>query len=181
MLAKWYKEHGLSHIEIRQSIFDWGKKYNIFIKYNLNNIIYQALDDKQRLKDNVVIKINQHDIEEINKRFDSKSTRLTALAMLCFAKAYADRDKEFNISSVALSCWLNIDDSNLRSIYIKELIDFDYILKVENPKNNFSWNKKSKSKTSRYKINTTLSNTGEYQLQDNNIFSLYEQIFSDNI
>ena len=181
MLAKWYKEKGLSHINIRQSIFNWGKKYNVFIKYNVNNIIYQALEDKQRLKDNVIVKINQNDINEIDKRFDSKNTKLVALAMLCYAKAYADRDKEFTISSIAMGSWLKIDAGNLRSIYLKELIDFDYISKVQTPTNNYTWNKNNKSKSCRYKINVDIHNTGCFVLIDNDIISLFNKIFIDNI
>jgi len=177
MLAKWFKEQGQTHIEIRDSIFNWAKKYNLFIPYNLNNIIYQALDDKQRLKDNVVVKINEKDTQEINKRFDNKNTKLVALAMLCYAKAFADRDKEFSLSSVALSAWLDMNDSNLRNIYIRELIDFGYITKVENTQNTHSWNKKKSSKTQKYKMLADLHNSGETQIMENDIKSLFEKLF----
>jgi hypothetical protein len=176
MLAKWFKEQGLSHIDIRQSIFNWGNKYGVFIKYNVNKIIYQSLEDKQRLKDNVIVKINQKDIDEINKRFDSKNTKLVALAILCYAKAYADRDRDFNISSVALGAWLGIDSNNLRRIYLQELIDFGYINKTQNPQNSFPWNN-NKSKFSKYHINVEIHNSGNFQLMDNNITELYNQIF----
>ena len=171
LLAKWFKQQGMSHIEIRQAIFDWGKKYHVYIEYNLNSIIYQALEDKQRLKDNIVIKIT-----EIKNRFDTKNTRLTALAMLCIAKGYADRDREFQVSIIALSVWLNISNTHLSGIYIKELVDFDYLEKINSEKI-FSWNKKTKSKHVRYKIKVPLFNNGTYELVNNDIHRLYSEIF----
>jgi hypothetical protein len=176
LLAKWFKQQGMSHIEIRQAIFDWGKKYHIYIEYNVNSIIYQALDDKQRLKDNIVIKISEQDVKEIKNRFDTKNTRLAALAMLCIAKGYADRDREFQVSLIALSAWLGIANTNLSGLYIKELIDFGYIEKISDEKV-FSWNKKTKSKHIRYKINVPLSNDGIYEIFNNDIHKLYEDIF----
>lgn len=176
LLAKYYKEKGMSPVEIRKSIFDWAKENKIYIIYNLNNIIYQALRDKQRLKDNITIKINQKDIDNIKSRFDSKNTRLTALALLCYAKAYADRDKEFTLSSVSLGAWIGIADSHLRGTYLKEVIDFEYVSKVEST-NSYSWNKSKKNKSTRYKINVDIHNSGEIQLINNDIRTLYNQIF----
>jgi len=176
LLAKWYKEQGLPHVDIRKEIFDWGKRNNILIKYNVNSIIYKALDDKSRLKDNVVIKINNSDVSEITNRFDSKNTRLTALAILCYAKAYADRDKMFNMSTVALSAWINITNSNLGSRHIKELVDFGYITKVSTPNNTFTWDKKIIA--CEYRINVEIHNSGKYVLIDNDIIDLYSEIFS---
>lgn len=176
LLAKYYKEKRMSHVEIRKSIFDWAKENKIYITYNLNNIIYQALRDKQRLKDNIIVRTNQGDIDEIKSRFDSKNTRLTALALLCYAKAYADRDKEFTLSTVSLGAWIGIDDSNLRKFYLRELLDFEYISRVEN-KDNFSWNKNKSSKLIRYKINVDIHNSGNIQLDNNDIEILYNQIF----
>mgnify|MGYP000276849015 FL=1 len=177
ILAKWYKEKGQTNKEIRDSIFEWANKNNIYIPYSVNNIIYHALKDNQRLKDNVVVRINENDIKEINSRFDRKNTKLVALAMLCYAKCFADSNKEFSISPIALATWINIDASNMRNIYIKELIDFDYIAKVEHNKNQFSWNKKYNNRLCRYKILVDLKNTGEYQIVDNNIRSLFDEIF----
>lgn len=180
MLAKWFKEQGKSHIEIRQSIFQWGKINNVFIKYNVNNIIYQALEDKRRLKENVIIKINNNDIFEITKRFDSKNCKLVALAILCYAKCYANRDNEFIISATALSNWLHINHGNLCGKYIPELIDFGFVTKVYSEKT-YSWNKNIKSKSLCLRLEIKFSNSGDFQLRDNLIEDLYNEIFAHNI
>lgn len=179
MLAKWYKQEGMSHIEIRDAIFKWGKKHSVFITYNVNGIIYQALEDTQRLRDNVVIKINQTDVGEIKKRFDSKNARLLALALLCYAKANANQNKEFFISSVALSNWLGTNRGNMSSRTLPELINFGYIEKVE-PVHGYVWNKKDKEykyKPWNLKINAPLLNSGGIELIDNNILDLYNSVF----
>lgn len=176
MLAKWHNQQGLSHLEIRQYIFEWGEKYNIFIPFNLNNVIYQVIEDKSKLRENVDIKINDNDINEITKRFDSKNCRLLALGLLCLAKCSANKDNEFNVSLLSLSEWLHINHGNLSAIYLPELIDFGYISKV-NTEKTFSWDKKVKSKSLTLKINVPIHNNGKYVINDNDIQQLYDSIF----
>ena len=177
MLAKWYKQQGLSNVEIREKIFEWGQRYNIYIKYNVNSIIYQALEDKHRLRgDEAIVRISQMDINEIIRRFDSVQCRKVALAILCYAKVSADRDNEFNISALALSNWLNINRGNMSGRYIKELIDFEYIKKTDVSKT-YSWDSNVKSNTMTLKILVPIENTGDYILSKNNIEGLYNEIF----
>ena len=72
---------------------------------SVNDIIHRALTDKKKkLRENVEIKISKTDIEEIEMRFD-KPKLLVALAIL-YAKANADKNGEFCISSVALGAWV---------------------------------------------------------------------------
>lgn len=177
MLAKWYKQQGLSNVEIREKIFEWGKKYNIYIKYNVNSIIYQALEDKHRLRgDEAIVRINQADIDEITRRFDSVPCRKTALGILCYAKVTADRDNEFNISALALSNWLNLNSGHMSGRYLKELLDFEYIEKVNNL-STFSWDKNVKSTSLRLKLLVPIENKGEYILEENNVDKLYSDVF----
>lgn len=177
MLAKWYKQQGLSNVEIREKIFEWGKTYNIYIKYNVNSIIYQALEDKHRLRgDEAIVRINQSDIDEITRRFDSIPCRKTALGILCYAKVAADRDNEFNISALALSNWLNIHQTAISGRYIKELIDFEYVKKINNAKT-YSWDKNVKSNSLRMKILVPIENKGDCTLEENNIDKLYNEVF----
>lgn len=176
MLAKWFKEQGLTQLQIRENIFLWGKTHSMYIKYNVNDIIKKALDDKQRLKDNVAVKINESDIQEIKHRFDNPKTRLVALAILCYAKTYANRDKEFNVSSIALGEWLRIDSSNIRRKYLKELIEFEYISVVDSLKNTYKWDGNSQQSYT-YKINVPILNSGNYTLEDNKISVLYDSLF----
>ncbi len=177
MLAKRYKQQGLTNVEIREKIFEWGKKYNIYIEYNVNSIIYQALEDKHRLRgDEAIVRINQDDISEITRRFDSKPCRKTALGLLCYAKVVADRDNEFNISALALSNWLSLNSGNMSSRYLKELIDFEYIEKI-NTGDTYSWDKHTKSNSLRLKLLVPIDNKGEHILDKNNIEKLYCDVF----
>lgn len=177
MLAKWFKQQGLSYIEIRQSIFEWGKKNDIYITCNLNSIIYKALSDKQRLREKIEVRISETDINEIKKRFDSKNCRKLALALLCVAKVSADSENIFSVSVTSLANWIGVDPGNCSTRYISELIDFDYIEKSNLPKVTYSWNGKVKSKSLTLKIKVPLFNNGNYILEDNNIKKLYSEIF----
>jgi hypothetical protein len=77
-----------------------------------------------------------------------------------------------------LGSWLGIADSNLRGVYIKELIDFGYISKVEN--NEMKWDSDNKVKVQKYKLEVDIHNSGTYNLVDNNIYELYNEIFALN-
>lgn len=177
LLAKRYKQQGLSNVEIREKIFEWGQKYKIHIKDNVNSIIYNVLNDEKPLRGNeTVVKISQNDINEIIRRFDSIQCRKVALAILCYAKVSADRDNEFNISALALSNWLKINYGNMCSRYFKEMIDFEYIQKVCGSPT-FTWNKNTKSTTLRLKLLVPVKNDGEFVLNGNDIDGLYNDVF----
>ena len=90
----------------------------------IRDSIAHAEENPNPLTMNPCVRVSRKEAAEIARRFDRKNTRLTALAMLCYAKTFADLNGEFSISSVSLGCWLGIADSNLRGIYIKELADF---------------------------------------------------------
>ena len=130
LLAKHFKELNYDVITIRQQIFDWANKYKIYISDDLNSIIQRAYNDKREMEDNIEIKISKEDIDEIKRRFDKYNTRLTAFAILCFAKKHADKNGMFYISQMGLSNWINIAQPNLSNRCLKELIGFGYIEKV---------------------------------------------------
>lgn len=176
LLAKWYKQNGCNHMEIRENIFKWAKDNNIYITYNLNNIIRKAMNDKSRLRDNVVVRISGKDVIEIGRRFDGRNVRMLALAMLCYAKANANRDGEFSISSVALGCWIGIANSNILSRYLPELEDFGYIKKLDCAKAH-SWDASDKYKQLRLKLLVPFANDGAVILNGNNIAELYDECF----
>lgn len=178
MLAKWFKQQGMSNIEIREAIFAWGKKYGVYIDYNLNSIIYQALSDKHRLRDKMEIRVSDADIDEIKKRFDSHNCKKLALAILCLAKASADNENKMLVSVTALSNWVGIAASNVSARCIPELIDFEYISKVESNNKTYSWDKYVKSKSLNLKIRVPIDNSGQYILNDNNIDELFSTIFA---
>ena len=178
LLVCHYKEKGYKKMEIREALFEWGKQHNIFIKYNVNNIINRVFDsDKAILLKAPVVKINKQDITEIKKRFDDNKTRLVALAMLCYAKAHGNEDGEFNISSVGLGAWLNINRKALRIKYIKELIEYDFITEIEKPLNNMRWEQPYDSQSTQYRINFPVHNSGKATLINNDIRLLFSEVF----
>ena len=180
MLAKWYKQQGLSHIRIRETIFEWGKKYHINIDCNLNRIITRVMNDKHRLRgDETTVRVSKEDVEEIIRRFDNSTVRRTALAVLCYAKVAADSDGEFSISLTALSDWLKISKSTTSTKCFEELCDFSYVEKLER-KTLYSWDNKIRSKTLVLKMLVPIENKGEFVLADNDINGLYEKIFKNS-
>ena len=180
LMIKWYKEDGLSKFEIRQKIYDWAEE-KFYIKYNVNDIIDRVFDSKLPGLKSMIVKINKQDIKNINKRFDNKTTKFVALAMLCYAKAHANRDGEFNISSVSMSSWLNMNRKTLRHKYIKELVEYEYLTEVAKPENNKKWANVYEEQSIRYKINVQLHNSGEVVLENNDIRILFDELFSTPI
>lgn len=180
LLAKYFKSLGYDHNKIREEIFAWGRKYEVYITDDLNSIIQRVFKDKKEIAENIEIKISNNDIEEIIKRFDRYNTRLTAFAILCFAKKYANRNGMFYMSRVGLSNWINIKQTNLSNRYIKELIDFNYLEKVTvNDIKLIKINNKKVSKMLIYKIKVNFKNTGEYIVEDYDIRKEFEKIIAD--
>lgn len=180
LLAKYYKSLGCEHKEIRSRIIAWAKEHDIYITDDLNSIIQKAIKDKKKLIDNIEIRISENDIKEIIKRFDKYNTRLTAFAVLCISKKYATKDGIFYMSRIGLSNWIGIAETHLSNRYIKELIDFDYIEKINN--GNFNYIKKRNkfiSKIITYKIKVSFNNMGKYIVRDNNIREEFENIIAN--
>lgn len=179
LLAKYFKSLDYDMIKTREEIFVWANKYKIYITDDLNSIIQKVFNDKFPIVDDICIFINNNDIEEINKRFDKQNTKLTAFAILCFAKKYANKDGIFQMSLVGLSNWINIHQTQISGRIIKELIDFQYIEKIN--KNKFLRIIRKKHSITYpiiYKINVKLDNNGEYIFKDENIREEYKNIFA---
>lgn len=179
LLAKYYKSLGFDMIKTREEIFNWANRYNIFITDDLNSIIQKSFNDKSQIIDNVTININEIDIEEINKRFDKYNTKLTAFAILCFAKKYADKNGIFQMSLVGLSNWVGIQQTHISGRIIKELIDFKYIDKID--KNKYLQIIRKKHNITHpiiYKINVKINNNGDCIFNDKNIREEFEKIFA---
>lgn len=178
LLVKWFREQNISNkMEIRNNIFAWASKHKVFIDFNLNGCIDSAFNDNSRLTTDTIIKISQNDINDIRSRFDDKNTKKIALAVLCYAKAFSDSNSEFSLSCTSLGCWTNIHYTNVSRRYINELIDYGYISLVEQGNTKSVWGNKARTKMNRYKINVSIRNAGEYILKDNDIDSLYREIF----
>ena len=180
LLAKHFKSLGYDLVKTREEIFSWANKYKIYITDDLNSIIQRAFDDKKDIAEIIEIKINKEDIEEIIKRFDKYNTRLTAFAILCFAKKHANKNGMFYMSKIGLSNWIGIEQANLSNRYIKELIDFSYIEKVsKNDIKHIRIKNKQVSKMLIYKIKVKYNNIGEYIIEDYDIRKEFENIITD--
>lgn len=178
LMVRWHKEQGLKRIEIRDTMFDWGRANNIDMKYNINDIINRVFGvEKYVPLQSPIIKINKQDIENIKRRFDNKKTKLVALAMLCYAKAKANRDGVFGISATSLGAWLEINRKTLTNKYIKELVDFEYLSIISKPENNYKWLKSYDDQSTKYKINASLHNSGDFVLSDNKVRILFSEVF----
>ena len=178
LLIKWFKEQGFDSDGIRNEIQAWAKSNGIFINYDLNNMIMKLFEKNAKANlESPIIKINENDMDVINKKFDNKKTKLTALAMLCYAKAYANKKGEFSISTVGLSAWTGLNRKVLSSRYIKELIEFKYLSLIEKPNNNRSWEKNTASQSTKYRINHKLHNSGNMMLKENNLEILFLEVF----
>lgn len=179
LIAKYYLQQGLSPLETRKKIFDWACKQHLYLdatSLNVNRLIYKAQDDKRRLNEESV-NISSQDIKEITDRFDTPKTRKLALALLCYAKAFADRDNIFSISIVSLSNWVNLGMTQMSTAYLKELQVFGFIEQVYPNKKTYSWDSTVKSKSDMFVLKFKFSQSGEYTLHDNDIDKLYQECF----
>ena len=177
LLISLFKNQGYKRTEIRDMVFAWGSKNKITVEYDVNSIINRVFDIDNLSLSAPIIKINKQDIYAINKLFDNEKVRLVALAILCYAKAHANKKGEFYVSSVGLGAWLGINRKTLRSRYIKELIDFEYLVEVEKYKNNNKWNDSYDKQSTKYRLNTSLHNSGEFVLRDNDVRKLFSEVF----
>lgn len=177
LLAKWYYEQGNTTVSaIREKLKIWAKENNFYFNVSMNTIASRVIDGQMKLEGNFPIYINDTDIGIIQRDFDSYYERIVALAVLCYAKAYA-KDNKFKISQIALEHWLNINHRTL-SKYFKMLEEFDYVGKVQGGDIHSWYNKYVVAESYTYEILVPCENTGKYQLVDNNIFDLYDVIFN---
>ena len=178
LLAKWHKEQGLAPVDIRRAILDWAREYHVAIGLDLNMAILKAANDRDALKGGTVVRVGEDDIKEITDRFDSHKSRLVALAVLCYAKVYADKDRSFHMSAVALGSWLGISNSVLGSRYMKELIEFGYVSRADAQGPRFSWRGKGAChKYYTYTMLVPLRDSGGCVLVGNAIHDLYALVF----
>lgn len=180
LLARWCKEQHMTRYEARKEIVRWCEEHKQDAKYDINSILTKVFDTCAPILKSQTIKINKQDVKHITDRFCNNSTKLVALAILCYAKAFADQNDEFSLSSVGLSAWLSINRKSLRNRYIKELIDYEYISEISKPQNSKQWTEKCDDLSIRYKINVPIHNSGDFILKKNNVRILFSELFSDS-
>lgn len=174
LIAKYYLEQGLDALDTREKIFGWLKEHNIYISSSLSGIVYKASVDGVKLRGDTPVYISDEDVDAIKRRFDTKNTRMLALALLCYGKAAADKNGECGFSLLAMSNWIGIDSANIISRYMPHMYTFNWISKIK-PK--YKWDKDQKDKMTHIKFEIPLVNEGRFKLEDNNITELFSRIF----
>lgn len=176
LMAKYYRDQGLSPVEIRKKIFEWGYNHGVYIIHNVNDIIRMAITKNEPLCTQNVY-VNDDDIKEINDRFSRKNIKLCALAFLLLAKVYGGEDGILKFSQIDFAKWVGILQPNVSNI-IDELEFFDYIERIKLDEDaTFVWNGRVVGKNVKYKLKVPFENSGEYILKDNKIRELYNEIF----
>lgn len=180
LLSKLFYEQGnTTASQIRDKLKEWAKDNKFYLKVSMNSIIERVIEREGFLSGQTPIHISSGDVAIIKDRFDTYEERLVALAILCYAKAYADASGQFTLSVSALSHWLTFQPKHLRK-YLNRLINLEYITLVTKGDIN-SWYRSTVVITiDTYKINAPYdAAAGEFELIDNNIEQLYEDAFLD--
>lgn len=180
LLSKLFYSRGLKSIlEIREALKYWAKEKNFYLTVSMNSVAERVIKEDMQLQGQKPVRVNKSDIATIKDKFDTYEERLVALAVLCYAKVYADDDGQFTLSLSALSHWLTFQPKYLRK-YLNRLIDLGYIELVSKGDVS-SWYKTTVVVAmDTYVIKVPYKNTGNISMSDNNIEQLYEDAFLNN-
>lgn len=177
LMAKYHIMQGVPIPDIRQKIFDWGRENNVWIKYSVNDITIRAAEDKSPLLCPESVNVSNDDVARIVKLFDTPRVQCCALALLCYAKVYANKNGEFPLSSIPFSNWVGIDRSYFQRKVVKELDMFGYIKVINIPQKKPRWDEGEHLSTTRYKMLVPYDNVGEHKLNGNDIQLLFRELF----
>lgn len=178
LLAKWFYEQGYkTEPEIRAQLKKWATENNFYFEVAMNPIATRVIENDMRLLGDMNIYINKKDINTIDDLFDSYYEKITALGVLCYAKAYADENGKFKLSQRSFSHWIGINKKTVAK-YLKTLEKLRYIEKVESGDIKSWYQTTVVVQLNTYKIIVPYENCGEFELKDNNIELLYSESFS---
>lgn len=178
LLAKWFYQNGAgTREEIREQLKDWAKENEFFITVAMNPLIDKVISENMRLQGIRPVPVSSHETELIADRFDSYGERITALAVLCYAKVYADRDGIFKLSISSLSKWLCMEQRTVRN-HLKTLCSFGFIKQKEAGGISSWYNSVVVSALHKYRLEFTPDEDGDYQLVHNDINKLYDNIYA---
>lgn len=181
LLAKWFYEQGdTTVLQIRNHLKEWAIKNDFYFNVAMNPVASRVIADNMKLLGANTVYISSEDISEIVNRFDTYYERMVALAVLCYGKIYADKDGKFKLSKRALGHWLGFNQKTIKK-YIDNLINLDYISMYEEGGLSSWYNKTVISQLNTYSLSVNYENTGEYKLIENDIASLYAEIFLGHV
>lgn len=160
---------------IREHLKQWAKDNDFFFTVAMNPIATKVIQNDMRLQDPAVY-ISDSDITAIKERFDTYNEQILALAVLCYAKAYASDDGTFKLSQRLLGHWIGMNKKTVHK-YLERLENMGYISLYE-PGEVSSWYQKTVvSQLNTYQLNVPYTNDGEIVFDDNDVKSLYDQLF----
>lgn len=176
LLAKWFYEQGDNTVvEIREHLKQWAKDNDFYFTVAMNPIATKVITEDMHLADAPVY-LNDEDIAAIKERFDTYSEQLIALAVLCYAKAYADDDGKFKISQRMLGHWIGMNKKTVHK-YLKRLENAGYISLYEAGETSSWYQKTVVSQLNCYQLCVPYINVGNFTFCDNNVAKLYDCIF----
>lgn len=177
LLAKLFYERGCkTPLEIRNALKTWAKAHSFYFNVSMNSVAIKVIEEDMHLLEPVVY-INDRDIEFINDNFDSYNEKFTALAVICYAKAYADDKQEFKISKSSLSEWIKFSKNSL-SKYFK-ILEYMGLVSVVDSSDINSWYKTTVvSSLNKYVMGIEIDNSGDYELIGNDLTKLWADIYN---
>lgn len=179
MVTRYYKGQGLDEEHIFLEVARWVRENGLKLEFSLAGCVASALSNPHELRSGTRVKISQEDADHIKFFSSNKQDRRVALALLCCAKVYANKDGEFGASSCTLAAWLGMDSANIRSRHIKRLEKLGYLKRIGRMDTMRGWAKNYWRTSSRFKILVPYSQDGQWELVDNDIQKLYEQVFDE--
>ena len=123
------------------------------------------------------VRVSEDDVFEIVKRFDRRKVRITAFALLLYAKAFADENGEITFSYAELSAWTGLDASSIRKTYMPELLMFKFCEMARTDNRPFFKHGKTIHPRTKIKLLVPIQQDGEYEFDDDFI-PQFDQIFA---
>lgn len=171
MIAKYMKEDGKSPVDAVAFLAAWGANNR---NVNLVQCVNAAYMNDTKLRRGCRVFVSEDDVKEIIDHSPTVGDRKVALALLCNAKAFADKKGIFQASTEAIAHWIGKKGQNIRARNIDRLCLWEYIEKIDTDKGKASGRfSKYQRRISCFKILVPFKNVGEYELIDNDIDALY--------
>lgn len=177
MIAKYLKEDGMSPVDAVSFIDKWldGGGHG---KINLLQCVNAAYMNENKLSHGRRVVISNEDVQAIMERAPLESDRKVALALLCNAKAFADKKGIFQASTEAVANWIDMNGANVRNRNIARLCKWGYIDKVDTDRGKASKRfSRYRCRSSLFKILVPYKNAEGVELVNNDIQSLYHTLF----
>ena len=179
MIAKYLKEDGMSPVDAVSFIDKWLSDSG-HGKINLLQCVNAAYMNENKLKHGRHVYISDDDVQAIIKHAPMDTDRRVALALLCNAKAFADKKGVFQASTEAIASWLGMNGANIRNRSIRRLCGWGYIDKIDTYKGKAAGRFSKYSRfASCFKLLVPWKNTNGVELINNDIDSLYSALFKE--